>query len=258
MNKLLFKFISYFEYRFKAKDEHSIHSPFIFNFYLNAVKNNQHFYAFHEIESIRFALLDSEEKIMKTDYGAGKNSGMISVSKLARQSKNYQWCRILFKTVNYLQCKKIIELGTALGISGSYIQSANKKGKFISIEGCKNTAAIAKNVFRKLKLNDENILIGNFDELFSNELQKMGNVDMVYFDGNHSYEATINYFNLALPFIHNNTIFIFDDIYWSAGMKKAWQEIISSTTVKASIDLFELGIVFFRQELTKQHFILKT
>jgi hypothetical protein len=54
-----------------------------------------------------------------------------------------------------------------------------------------------------------------------------------------------------------NTIFVFDDIYWSTEMKKAWDEISARPEVTISIDLYDLGIIFFRNNQEKQHFVLK-
>ena len=75
---------------------------------------------------------------------------------------------------------------------------------------------------------------------------------LLYIDGNHTYEATIKYFELALTKKDENTVIIFDDIYWSAGMTKAWQEIKNKKEVLLSIDTFYFGMVFFRSEFVEK------
>jgi predicted O-methyltransferase YrrM len=80
---------------------------------------------------------------------------------------------------------------------------------------------------------------------------------MVFFDGNHKKEATLRYFDMCLSHIHNNSILLFDDIHWSKGMKEAWENIRQHPSVVVSIDLFSMGIVFFRKELSKQDFVLR-
>jgi hypothetical protein len=68
----------------------------------------------------------------------------------------------------------------------------------------------------------------------------------------------MNYFKLALEKKNVNSIFVFDDIYWSEGMQKAWTEICAHKDVTLSLDLFYFGIVFFRTEnKEKEHFVLK-
>lgn len=81
--------------------------------------------------------------------------------------------------------------------------------------------------------------------------------DLIYFDGNHQKEATLKYFHELLPLAHNDSVFIFDDIHWSPGMEEAWEEIKTHPQVRVSIDSFFWGIVFFRKEQEKEHFILR-
>ena len=48
-------------------------------------------------------------------------------------------------------------------------------------------------------------------------------------------------------------IYVFDDIYWSKGMKEAWTEISNHPKVMMSLDIFSLGIVFFKKNREKEH-----
>ncbi len=68
---------------------------------------------------------------------------------------------------------------------------------------------------------------------------------------------TLNYFYQCLEKANSNSVFIFDDIYWSKGMTEAWETIKAHPKVTVTLDLFQLGIVFFRTEQAKQHFVLK-
>jgi predicted O-methyltransferase YrrM len=258
MGSFVFKAVSYLNYLAKRKDEHSIHSPFVFNLYNHVLKDNRQFYSFGAIEKARKELLDDEHEIEKIDFGASGKNGKRKISTLAKNSKSAEYGRILFRLTDYFGCKKIIEIGTSLGISGSYINMANKKAHFLTLEGCPNTTKVAKETFEKLELKKATILIGEFDFNFENSLKKLSNVDLIFFDGNHTFEATTKYFKLALDYIHNDSVFVFDDIYWSEEMSLAWNEIKNHSKVKITIDLFEIGIVFFREEqMEKQHYVLK-
>jgi len=88
-------------------------------------------------------------------------------------------------------------------------------------------------------------------------IKQAGKLDFAYIDGNHTYEATIENFESLLEIAHNDTVFVFDDIHWSAGMEKAWNEITDHKRVTVSIDLFRTAIVFLRSELSRQKFIIK-
>jgi len=79
----------------------------------------------------------------------------------------------------------------------------------------------------------------------------------MYFDGNHRKEATLEYFNSFLKKASDNSVFVFDDIRWSPGMYEAWQEIIKEPRATVTIDLFSMGLVFFRPGQVKEHFVLR-
>ena len=97
----------------------------------------------------------------------------------------------------------------------------------------------------------------SFDDYFKNEIANK-NFDLVYIDGNHTYGATSNYFNELLKITNENSILIFDDIYWSEEMAKVWQEIKNHAAVTLSIDLYKMGLIFFRKEnKQKEHFCLR-
>ena len=102
------------------------------------------------------------------------------------------------------------------------------------------------------------MLKASFDDAFKNNVSNK-KFDVVYIDGNHTYEATINYFNLLLKNNTNqNSVLIFDDIYWTPQMTAAWEEIKKHPAVTITIDLYKVGLVFFRKEnKQKENFCLK-
>jgi predicted O-methyltransferase YrrM len=110
--------------------------------------------------------------------------------------------------------------------------------------------------FNNFKLNNINVVIGNFSNTLPEKLENK-TYDLIFFDGNHQKEATIDYFEQCLLHIHNDSVFIFDDINWSKGMQEAWQHIKEHPLVTISIDTFYWGIVFFRKEQKKQHFTIR-
>jgi predicted O-methyltransferase YrrM len=86
----------------------------------------------------------------------------------------------------------------------------------------------------------------------------LSTVDFAFIDGNHRKEPTEKYFNELLAKTNNDSILVFDDIHWSREMEAAWDTIKNSPAVTCSIDLFFIGIVFFRKEFKeKQHFKIR-
>ncbi len=253
---------NYFKHLFKARNEHSLHSPFIFDLYTKAIKGKSEDSNFDDIETLRKLSLKNTEAIEVTDFGAGSKklkSNRRTVSSIARNSLSPQnQCLLLHRILTYLNVQTTIELGTSLGISSLYLSRANNSNnQVITIEGCPNILQLAQNNFDKLKASNIRGLNGNIDQLLGGILQTHTPIDAIFIDGNHSLEATIRYFKMALPYLHDNSILIFDDIYWSEGMESAWQQIFNDPAVTLSIDLFEFGIVFFRPNQPKQHFKLK-
>jgi len=214
---------------------------------------------FPEIENLRKKLKSDNSIINITDLGAGSRankSNNRTINKIARNSvESKKNAELIYKICNYYKCQNILELGTSLGITSSYIASVNNVN-LTTIEGCENIAKQAKKNFAKLNIDNIKLIVNNFDDELPNQL-KTYNFDLIYFDGNHKYKPTISYFNQALKFAKHDTIFIFDDIYWSPEMTKAWSEIKKDKRVKVSIDLFHLGILFFRNELSKQDFVIR-
>jgi predicted O-methyltransferase YrrM len=206
-------------------------------------------------------MLQSTESIDVLDLGAGSkriNSNRRKISDIARFSavdrKNGE---LLFKLVNYFQPKTIVELGTSLGIGTLYLAAADSRNTVYSIEGCPETAKKAKENFNSFGTKNIISRIGGFDEILHVILQEINKVDFVYFDGNHRKEPTLKYFELCLEKAHSETIFVFDDIHWSPEMESAWKIIQNHEKVTLSLDLFQKGIIFFKPELSKQHFIIR-
>ena len=257
MKNITFLF-KYFKYLFSSETLHGIHSPFVYELSEKVIFCDKHFYSFNEIELLRKKLLHSEKMIEVNDFGTGK-SGKKKLCDITHNSaKSFKYGKLLFMMVNYFHPQTILELGTSVGISTLYLASANKKSKVITIEGCPNLAEEAKKNFELFGMNNIESVVGNFDFVLSDILCKIPDAcQFVFFDGNHRKIPTLNYFSLCLKHANNNSVFVFDDIHLSNEMEEAWEEIKKNPCVTITIDLFFLGIVFFRNEQTKQDFVIR-
>lgn len=236
-----------------------VHSPFVFSLLEDIMDQERRFYAFAEIEGLRKKLLKSKEKLEVLDLGAGshkdnaKERGIQNIAKSALTSPYY--CQLLFRLIKNVQPKNIIELGTSLGISALYFAKAAPEATIYTLEGSPNIAKKAAHHFELMKAKNIQVIEGNFDDTFTRLLSKLAEVDLVFIDGNHQEKPTIEYFEACLEKATENTILVFDDIYWSSGMKKAWDTVLKHPEVRLSIDFFFLGLVFFRKDqASKQHF----
>lgn len=253
--------MDYAKYRLTADNAHGIHPPFLFEFYNNVIADEAPFYAYQDIESIRAKLLLTDMEITIEDHGAGSKVNKANTRKIKDIAKNSlkapKYAQLLFRLVNRLQPQHILELGTSLGVSTMYLAAPNNKIKVTTVEGCPQTAKVARINFDKIGLDNIELLTDTFDKFLPSYLAKTDRLDFVFFDGNHQEEATINYFNQCVEKSHNDTVFVFDDIHWSAGMTTAWETIKKHPKVTTTVDLFFMGIVFFNPELSKEDFVLK-
>jgi len=260
MGKLT-QIIDYITFLSHSHNSHGIHSPFVFDLYNEVLNVKKEYYFFGPIESLRASYVNNHTTVDMLDLGAGSvlgNATKRKISSIASTSlQSPKYAALLFRLVDYFQPKNMIELGTSLGITTCYLAKAVKKSNIISIEGNPSLAAIAQQGFQKLAIGNVKVKTGSFETHFLHALKELQQIDFILFDGNHRYAPTMQYFNDALAFTHQHSVFIFDDIYWSSEMKQAWQNIKDHPQVTLTIDLFELGLVFFKQGQNKQHFKLR-
>lgn len=239
-----------------------MHSPFVFSFITKVLNDDRHFYAYKTIENLRRLLLTDQRQLVIEDMGAGsrvKKENVRAIHDIASSSlKPKKFGQLLFRIVDHYAPENIVELGTSLGITTAYLASAKEASTVVTMEGAKAIAEVAKNNFAKLGLKNIELIEGNFDETLPATVRKIGNIDMAFIDGNHRYEPTLRYFKELLPALHEYSILVFDDIHWSKEMEQAWEEIKQDASVTLSIDLFFIGLVFFRKEQkVKQHFVIR-
>jgi len=254
----------YLHYYFTAHDGkgHGMHSPFVFQFILHVLNNKSNYHSPQGIEEFRKQLFQDQRILQIEDLGAGSRVACTkqrSVQQLAKSAlKPKKYAQLLFRLAKHYQPRNVLELGTSLGITTSYLSAANPNASIITIEGTKEVAEIAKEIFLKLRLNNIQLLHGNFDTVLPSVINQQSSIDLAYIDGNHRYEPTISYFKQLLTNTNNDSILVFDDIHWSEEMEKAWEEIKAHSSVKCTVDIFFLGFVFFRSEFkTKQHFSIR-
>ncbi len=246
-----------------ARHKHGfgIHSPFVYDFITGVLRNREYVEEFNQIEELRKELLRSAETITFSEFGSGSkrlHSPQRKISDMVRYSSiPKKYGRLLYRLIRFFNPHLIVELGTSLGISTLYMANANPSSEVYTIEGCPESAKIAVDNFRKMNTKNIHLKIGRFDEVLASLLEDLPGVDLIFFDGDHREESTIQYFNEALLYKHNGTIFVFDDIHLSKGMENAWRRIKQDHEVKVTIDLFRLGLVFFSKELQKQDFIIR-
>lgn len=255
------KYISYYLTASNGKG-HGVHSPFIYTFIKKVLNDKQHFAAYDQVETLRRQLLADNTQLKVEDFGAGSainNTHQRPIARIARNAaKTRKFSQLLFRIAHYYQPATVLELGTSLGISTAYMSLANPAARVITGEGSTVVAEQANNNFRQLALRNIEQVTGNFDDTLPGILQQTPAIDLVFMDGNHRLEPTLRYFEQLLPHTTEYSIIIVDDIHWSEGMEQAWEQIKRHAAVTLTIDLFFIGLVFFRKDFkVKQHFTIR-
>ena len=250
--------VEYINYRFKAKGRHGIHSPFVYSF-LNECLSTKIDKKFKNSRKNLFKNLKNDNSIIEiSDFGVGSKKLGLSrkISKIfSTSSSKGKYGDFLYKVVNYYKPKSILELGTSLGIGTIHISYGNPESKIITVDACINTSNRAIQNFNSLEIKNITTIQSTFTDFINTISEEK--FDLIFIDGHHDGKALLEYIQLLLPFSHNDTLFILDDIRWSKSMFEAWNEIIKNENFHLTIDLFRMGIIMMRNQQEKEHFILK-
>lgn len=252
----LFQFQEWLKYLIIADNIYNVHSPFLYHFYENILKNAKKDTIYQsEVLPILKKLLSDRTYIQKQDLGTGKTVQKEQVAYVARTSSiRPKYGHILHQIVKHFNPQIIVELGTCFGISTRYLLYDFKGTHFYTVEG-----SFARHTIAKSHLDTTKVLLlhSAFEDALDTILDRHSTIDLVFIDGNHTFEATIEYFTQFLPFMHAQSILIFDDIHWSKGMHNAWKHICQHPKVTLTIDIFQLGICFFNPGLSKENRIIR-
>ncbi len=251
---------AYLKFLLQSTNQHGVHSPFVYDLVTKCFYDTTKFEDYSKLINYKKKLINNQELIEVTDLGAGSRvtkSNKRTVSSIAKNSgTTRKRARLLYRLVNYFNPNSILELGTSLGIGTQAMSLGNSKNSITTIEGCPNISKFTKEQFKTHELKKVEFITSDFSEAINKLTPKT--YDLIFFDGNHQKEATLNYFETLLPKTHNDTMLIFDDIYWSKGMTEAWETIKQHPKVTVTIDTFFWGFAFFRKEQEKEHFTIRT
>ncbi|WP_274475898.1 O-methyltransferase [Mangrovimonas aestuarii] len=249
---------AYFKFLGRSTNQHGIHSPFVYSLVTRCFYDRKKYTEYNTLNRYRQSLLNDKIMIEVEDFGAGSrifksNKRKISdIAKIAGITKKR--AKLLFRLSRYFKPEQILELGASLGMGSCALHLGHLNAELTTIEGCTNTAAMAKKQFENFGFNSISLIPNTFEQVL-NDFNKP--IDLAYIDGHHSKSATLNYFEKLLPLTHNDTVLIFDDIHLSEEMSEAWEDIKQHPQVTVTIDTFFWGLVFFRKEQRKEHFVVR-
>lgn len=253
-----FKIKTYLNYWLDAVDEHSLHAPFLFDFYTSIIRLETG--EIIAVENLRKQLLKDERIIEVTDFGAGSkhNTGAErTISDIAGKSLSQpKYSALYHRIAAHRQPKTIVELGTSFGINTLYL-AQNPVGKVYTFEGADRIADIAALSFEFAGAKNIELIRGNIDNTLYPTLSRIPKIDLAFMDANHRLEPTLRYFEMLLSKSHHKSLLLVDDIHDSPEMERAWKEMKRHPLIYVSMDLFRCGILFLDPSLNKQHVVLR-
>jgi len=267
LNQPFFQLRAYITYWLNAVDAHSLHSPFLYDFYTRVVRadnyplhDNIHYAdAYRNIEASRKSLLNDKSVIDVLDLGAGSRHTQGTTRKIADITRHSlsdsRYGQLYQRTVAHYQCEYVLELGTSLGINAMYL--ATSGAHVTTIEGSPELASRAAAMHERQQMKNVNVVCGNLDHVLPGIVDQMPRIDFAFLDANHRFTPTLQYFHTIVSKIHDRSIVVLDDIHDSDEMQNAWNEIKNHPRTKATADLFRCGFVFFEPSLNSQHFVLQ-
>ena len=262
-----------------------VHSPYLFEWVRMVMMDKNSFYIWGEIERCREKMLRDERESEFVDYGSGKlkgengklkgeNGERRRVCDIARRSlAKRKYAQMLSRLVNWLGASHrlengsgtayslefrgltIVELGTSLGVTTAYMAAMDSRNRVVTFEGCEAVANIAKENWKALNINNIECRVGKIDaEQLTRDIEHL---DVAFIDANHTYEGTCKYFDVLAGKVREKSVIVVDDIHYSEEMEKAWKAICADERVTSTIDLYQMGLVFFDKHYWKRNYKMR-
>jgi len=238
----------YISYYLAGTTRHGLHSPFVYTF-ADEVLYQSSSMNFEMIEHQRMLMLQSKSKLNHT-----------TLSKFTSEyTLDAKYGQLLQRIVEFYKPKQIIELGANNGIESNYLLSNSiiQESPILSYNFQSNSNKLDK---IKVHTNAEfaNYYQSNlFDNYYNTELNNQTYFDLCLIHGQTDADDFWNFYDSYKSRLHTHSMVIFTNIRHTNDHYINWQQITNLPEVTACVELFKMGIVFFRTEQKKQKFILR-
>jgi len=261
---------------------YGVHSPYVYDFLTKVVRNKTDLKIVSHVDSLRRAMLSDKRSITATDLGAGsvtRAGGERRVAEIARTAalparEAGLLSRIVYSIghaawgvehaggtpnggeatpVSGRAMSKgqgvILELGTSLGISTLALALAAPERRVITVEGCPETAAIARENLKNHGASNATVLNLEFSTALEFLKREGLKVSFAFIDGNHRGTALTEYVS-RIASMGEEMIIVADDIRLTKEMFLAWRSVEASGIAAVTMETLRLGILFIKHGIT--------
>ena len=254
------KYLNYHLFSRHSKG-YGIHSPFVFDLVSRVFRNKIDPDVVLMIENIRKEYLSDRTTVKVLDLGSGSSvikSDLRRISDIAKHSSvPPEYGVLLSNLASGFGKPSIIEFGTSLGLSTMYLAAGSRESEVYTMEGSPSISAVAARNFSRAGFDNITLMTGSFDDLLPEIKVKAGNPGLVFIDGNHRKAPVLKYFSEMAEISDRKTIIVIDDIHLSDEMEEAWKEIKRNENVSFTIDIYRMGLVFFRKGMSRIDYVIR-
>ena len=148
---------------------------------------------------------------------------------------NLKCFTLIYRLITHYKSKNILEIGGFETLNGIFLNNIQLKTNLL---------------FYNLKTNE-------ISEVKTQKKIQTESIDFAFYNIKNNESLTLSEFMNHIKYFHNNSILAINNIHQSKEMEKVWRKIIIQKEVTVSIDLFFIGLVFFRKEQVKENFIIR-
>lgn len=218
---------SYIKYLLQRKSKFSIHSPFVYEFMTKVVNDSG----------------------SNRDYDTLWRISRLLDGKSYPNRRRRKQGRLLYRLVRYLEPETVLTFGRLSALSTSALALGNLQTK-VYLEQSPDFLE----TLNSMGVVNVNMIRHNGEE---EEQYERLNTGFVYYGLDDFGDGSWNNLEDGFAEVDEDVVLVFEGIHHSRHTEAAWEAIKASEDVSISMDLYCIGLVFFRDGIEKQDFVLK-
>lgn len=244
----------YLQYLFRSKHRrgYGIHSPSLFYLVSKIIEDDNSYYCFDKVESLRTFLIKTNKEI-PTEGEGGKRK----VKDLIK-SQNFSpvYDQLLFRLVNHFKPRTVLEVGDTIGLSTLYLALSDSRRNIYSVGDSAELSRFSCQLLKKNDIENVHLKHGVEKDNIRRILKEMAVVDFIYFGREVTSEKIRMVSNALGELVTSQTVVIMSDIYRTSEKEHVWGELKKHPRVRVALELFHYGILICNEELQKEEFNL--